>query len=355
KNTRDDGFFARMRDLGTMPIVWIAWFTYYATSVALIVVVAFLTIAHAMALSLALAWGQVAIPTAIVSRLSILKPWATFLAILLLWPIVNYILFSFLGSIIDNAFTQTRGVSDGMGSSVDIAILYTVYAIGHLLLIAAVVAAPFIAQSLIANGAIGGIVTPFATAGFAAAGAILSQARERAKLGGQALSAAAKPVGGQAASAGGPGGAGALSGSLARYANSNMALNIARHLTAGKRTPSSYTVPPPPPPASERPGGGGGAGAGSSQISRLTPASAAGGHARAPLAKSSSNNAARMAMAAGTYNQLSGGDAGTTNAAPASAPDSSSSQEQARRQARRGAVLDRLHKSGKVKLPSRGK
>jgi hypothetical protein len=275
----------------------IAWLFYYCTYFLLVVVLMFLQIGHAIALSLALAWGGIAIPMSIPVGFGLLRPWARLLAILLVWPLIHFAIFWFLGGIFDEAFKLLSNGSTAPVEPSEYIALYTVYAIGHFLLTAGVLAAPFVTQSLLSSGSVGGLIGTFATGGVAAASTLWSKQLAVGKAGA-----------GQFAQRG----VNALSG-LASRAIPGL---------AGGGYP--------------RGGGDGGARGGS----------------RSPGGKGRSND-----QSTGGSTPKTAGMSAAAMALQGSADKGTESPpgERAARQARRGAVLNRLHKTGKIDLKGRKK
>jgi len=181
---------------------------YYLTLLVLAFLAAFLKVAHAIGYSVAFLWGLIAIPLCITRGLRLLRPWGHFFGTILLWPVVQALMLALFAPVFQHAATAL--VSDPSVSAADTGGgIYMLYSILNLIVSAILVAAPFVAHALVANGAVGGFVTPF-TAAAVAAGAGLARRVERSS------GAAAFVTGNRFSSGTAPGGANAAAAPVPR-------------------------------------------------------------------------------------------------------------------------------------------
>jgi hypothetical protein len=151
---------------------------YYGTMFLLAFLTAFLKFGHALIFGVAFIWGLIAIPVSVSQSLKILRGWALLLGFALAWPIVQGLMLMFLHAVLVDTgadVIQATGILD----LTDIANLYMLMAVMHLLLCAVLVAAPFITNALISNAPAGfGASMPFVAAAAAAAKMSWTAARQ---------------------------------------------------------------------------------------------------------------------------------------------------------------------------------
>lgn len=180
-----DGF----TNLLSSPLLLMAYFVFYVSFILVAFVAVLMQLAHAIAYSCAVSWGLVAIPMSLTTTFKLLAAWGKFTAIILVWPVFHYIAFALFTPLFMEA---ARYFIDGTANSVtaDKAQVYLVFTVINLLACALIVAAPFIAQSLITNGAVTGVIAPFAAAAMGATATVARIGKERA------LSAGASAISG---------------------------------------------------------------------------------------------------------------------------------------------------------------
>lgn len=150
------------------PYAAVAMLIYYSTLVIVAFITAFLKIANVMAFGVAFIWGLIAIPISISTTFKILRGWAYLLAFALVWPIVQALLMAMFALLFTNS-TDTLMTDPNINPTVMAANIMMLFAVMHLLLAAVLVAAPFIANSLVTNTpSAAGIVMPFVAAATAA-------------------------------------------------------------------------------------------------------------------------------------------------------------------------------------------
>ena len=178
-------FFDGLSNLISSPILLISYLVYYVSLILVAVVASFLQIAHALAYAFAVSWGLIAIPLAITANLNILKAWARFSATVLVWPVFHYIAFGLFEPIFVGAGASFTAFSPG-SITVDKAQVYMWVTIVNFVVIALLVATPFLAHAFIAHGAITGMVMPFVGASLGATGLVLRGAKGQAVQGAKA-------------------------------------------------------------------------------------------------------------------------------------------------------------------------
>ncbi len=170
--------------LGGSLYVLVTGFLYYISLAVVSFVSVFLAIAHAILFGLALCWGLIAIPISISERLRILRGWAYLTGLVIAWPIVQGLLTAMFTGLFLNAAAQMQSpqanVIFALGD------LQLLFAILHLVFTAVLVAAPFVANALVANSpSMAAAVTPFVGAAIAAGVATATATKD----GGNALRA----------------------------------------------------------------------------------------------------------------------------------------------------------------------
>jgi len=298
--TREDmGTFELLGDLAGNVPRGIAFVLFFISFVLLVFVQLFFQIAQAIGYTAALVFGTIAIPMAVSQKLSILKGWGVFTATILVWPIVEA-LFMFL---LIGMTSQLGLDAGGAGASnTDAAGVYLVYTIMNLVMVATIIAAPFVTLALINNsGSITGLVTPFVGGALAATGAVTKAMLDKT----------VKPTANAAGSLLGQGGAAA--GGAAWNAASNL---------RGPSGPSPVVSPSRPGRPSSPPAGSTPAASGSARPNVVTTASV-------------------LDAAQGGVSTLSSdADAGVVNTDAEPKPKRSTAQK-----ARRGAIIHQQNKA----------
>lgn len=148
-----------------------AMIAYWMSHMALILVTVALRIAHALLVSWCLFFGAVALPLSVTTGLKMLTPFRNLALMVLLWPLVeSFFMFAISGSFTAMLNSSQLDVSQFKTWNMGVMVFYlTAFAIINLLLCAALIGAPFVAQGL-ANGSgnVTGIVGAFAGAGITA-------------------------------------------------------------------------------------------------------------------------------------------------------------------------------------------
>ncbi len=168
--------------LGGSLYVLVTGFLYYISLAVVSFVSVFLAIAHAILFGLALCWGLVAIPISISERLRILRGWAYLTGLVISWPIVQGLLTAMFTGLFLHAATQMQ--TPQANAVFQLGDLQLLFAILHLVFTAVLVAAPFVANALVANSpTAAAAVAPFVSAAIAAGVATATATKE----GGNAL------------------------------------------------------------------------------------------------------------------------------------------------------------------------
>ena len=142
---------------------------YYLTLYAAAYVTALLKIAHAYAFGVAFVWGLIAIPISISKNMKLSRGWALLVGFTLAWPLIQGVMIALFAPLFSNAADHIIHGFNGLSTvkSLDVNLLFSTV---HLLLIAILIAAPFVTARLIANTSSGGeMVMPFVGAALAAA------------------------------------------------------------------------------------------------------------------------------------------------------------------------------------------
>ena len=153
----------------TLVYLGVSALLYYGTMFLLAFLTAFLKFGHALIFGVAFIWGLIAIPISISQSLKILRGWGYLLGFTLAWPIIQGLMLMFLHAVlVDTGASMIE--STGVLDLTDIANLYMLMAVMHLLLCAVLIAAPFITNALVSNAPAGfGASMPFVAAAAGAA------------------------------------------------------------------------------------------------------------------------------------------------------------------------------------------
>ncbi|MHB8256718.1 MAG: hypothetical protein ACYDHY_16820 [Acidiferrobacterales bacterium] len=154
-------------DLAANLVKAVMFVFYYLTLLVVAFLAAFLRVAQAIAYGVAFLWGLIAIPLSIANGLRLLRPWGQLLGTVLLWPVVQALMLALFAPVFQHAANAL--VADPAVTAADSGgMVYMLYSILNLIVSALLVAAPFVAHTLVASGAVGGLVGPFTAAAVAA-------------------------------------------------------------------------------------------------------------------------------------------------------------------------------------------
>lgn len=310
--TREDmNTFELLGDLAGNVPRGIAFVMFFISFVLLVFFQLFFQIAQAIGYTAALVFGTIAIPMAVSQKLSLLKGWGVFTATILVWPIVEA-LFMFL---LIGMTSQLGLDAGGAGTSnTDAAGVYLVYTIMNLVMMATVIAAPFVTLALINNsGSITGLVTPFVGGAMAAGGAVTKAMLDKT----------VKPTANAAGSLLGQGG----------VAAAGPAWNALRGFRGGGSPGPSPVAPS---------GGSAGASGGSSGPSPVEPS---GGNAGASGGSKPSLMTTASALDVVQSGSSAGGASAATETANIDAEPKPKPKRTGAQKARRGAIIHQQHKA----------
>ena len=168
-----------LASLVSTPVVMFTGLAYYMTLILATFVALFFKVANVLVYGVAYIWGLIAIPMSISTTFSILRGWGLLMGLALLWPFVTSLFLAIFASLFANA-AGIVAEDTTLNAAIALSNIYLLFSVLHLLLIAVLVASPFVAQALVANvPAAAGIVTPFVGAALAA-GAVTAKAGEKA-------------------------------------------------------------------------------------------------------------------------------------------------------------------------------
>jgi hypothetical protein len=160
------------------PVVLFTGLAYYLTLILATFVAMFLKVANVLIYGVAYIWGLIAIPLSITTNFRILRGWGLLMGMALLWPFIQALFLTVFTELFKNAADVIVADPD-LNTAIALSNVYMLFSVMHLLLIAVLIASPFIAQALVANApAAAGIVTPFVGAALAA-GALTAKASEK--------------------------------------------------------------------------------------------------------------------------------------------------------------------------------
>ena len=160
-----------------------AFLAYYFSLVVLITLNAFVIVAQALAYSFGFAYGLIAIPISISSRLRLLRGFGMFMGFVLLWPIVQAMLLALVTPLFTSAAQAVVQGSTQAAGQTDLYLLFTVL---NLLASAVIIAAPFVANALAANAPAGAaMAAPFVGAAIAAGVGLARGTEGMGRRGGQ--------------------------------------------------------------------------------------------------------------------------------------------------------------------------
>lgn len=166
-------------NLLSTPVVLFTGLAYYLTLILATFVAMFLKVANVLVYGFAYIWGLIAIPMSITRTFALNRGWALLMGLSLLWPFVQAMFLAVFTVLFSNAANVIVADPD-MNPALALSNVYMLFSVMHLLLIAVLIASPFIAQALVANApAAAGVVTPFVGAAIAA-GALTAKASEKA-------------------------------------------------------------------------------------------------------------------------------------------------------------------------------
>lgn len=138
-----------LMDIVALPVRLITMLLYYMSLVLVIFVSALTSIAHAIGYSLAYVYGLFAVPISISGAINLLRGWALLYGFVVLWPIVQAMILALFNPVFAQAvagIVQHKALL--LWSQSEVYLLFTVL---NLILAAAMIAAPYLAYSLIRN------------------------------------------------------------------------------------------------------------------------------------------------------------------------------------------------------------
>lgn len=184
--------------LVSTPVVLFTGLMYYVTLILATFVSMALKVANVLIYGFAYIWGLIAIPMSITRSFRILRGWGLLIGMALIWPFVQSMFLAVFTVLFKNAAAGI--VADPtLNTAIALSNVYLLFSVMHLLLMAVLIASPFVAQALAANApAAAGVVTPFVGAALAA-GAITAKASE--KTGGAVTDRVRSVFGGRASAA----------------------------------------------------------------------------------------------------------------------------------------------------------
>ena len=167
---KDEGIMDAIGNAFAGGALAMAYFVYYISIIGVAFVTIFMRLAFALGFGIVFIWGLIAIPLAITSNLKMLKGWGIFAGGILLWPIIESLIIALLIPVFDVAVTNLLAGFDS--AEANKAGIYAIFTVLNFVLIAVMIAAPFVAGSLASNNsAMSGLVMPFVGAAFAATAA----------------------------------------------------------------------------------------------------------------------------------------------------------------------------------------
>lgn len=138
-----------LMDVVALPVRLITMLLYYMSLVLVVFVSALTAIAHAIGYSLAYVYGLFAVPISISGSVNLLRGWGLLYGFVLLWPIVQAVILALFNPVFSQAVTgilQHKALL--LWSQSEVYLLFTVL---NLILATAMIAAPYLAYSLIRN------------------------------------------------------------------------------------------------------------------------------------------------------------------------------------------------------------
>lgn len=161
----------KISEIGDTIFSAFAFIAYWITHMILVLVTLAMRIAHALLTSFCLFWGAVALPMSITTGLKSLGAFKNIAMMVLIWPIVEgFFMYAIGGSFSTMLNSSALNVDSFTTWNMGTFVFYlSVFAIINLLLVAALISAPFVAQGLANNtGNVSGMIGSFAGAGIAA-------------------------------------------------------------------------------------------------------------------------------------------------------------------------------------------
>lgn len=168
----DDGTFAAiwgaLESAGGYIVYGGAFVGYLATFIVTMFLSSFLKVGHAFLFNLAFIWGLIVIPLNITNNIKLLRPWATFCGVILLWPFFLALMMFFFKGIFIGATNEMIASMDTYSMTAE-ASFYVAFSILNLFLCATLLVAPFVAQSFLTGSGMTASILSFASAGLASA------------------------------------------------------------------------------------------------------------------------------------------------------------------------------------------
>lgn len=184
---------------GTLSFIT-ALFYYLSLLIAAFLVIA-LKIAHALTFGLAFIWGLIAIPISVSKGIKLLRGWALLLGFALAWPLIQALLLAIIRPSFIMALNSV--MTNTTNAGVDILSGNLLMTVLNLIFAATVVAAPYVASTLVSNApSAGAMVTPFISAAMTGIAGVVGGAKMSGeKLIGGSKTGASRLLGDDAASA----------------------------------------------------------------------------------------------------------------------------------------------------------
>lgn len=154
------GVWGTIKEVNALPLRIASVLLYYATLVMATFLEALLRISQAIGYEVAFLYGLIAIPLALSRTLSLLRGFAKLMGFFVLWPIVQGLLLAVFSPI----FTRAVGDLQKILGPSDYMIVYAhmLFTILNLILCAVLLAAPYIAASLVENaGSASPVMSPY--------------------------------------------------------------------------------------------------------------------------------------------------------------------------------------------------
>jgi hypothetical protein len=167
---QQQGDVGTLAGIFTTPYLYtgVAALLYYGSLIFVVAVAVFFKIAKAAAFGLGYAWGLVAIPVSISESFRILRGWGLLMAFALIWPIIEGFSMALFASMFAKAADAVTAINEP-NAQVRAAHIMLLFSVLNLVLLAAMIAAPFLTNALVSNAASGAaIAAPFLGAAAAA-------------------------------------------------------------------------------------------------------------------------------------------------------------------------------------------
>ena len=185
-----------LSDVFSAPYALLAEAFYFLSLIVLAALSAFLRMAGALCFGIAFIWGLIAVPISISTTFRILRGWGLLLSFALVWPVIEALILGLMGLCFAEAASKMHAATGGGDSAFVIANIKYLLSVCNIVVCAALIAAPFIANALVSNtSAAAGVVMPFVGAALAAGKAASKGLKEGVKkLGSGPVPPAPPPV-----------------------------------------------------------------------------------------------------------------------------------------------------------------